>query len=67
MEKLILSDQDYDYLAKGIALGAGIGILLGFFTHNIILTFSAGSVIGIISALGYSFYKDFKRNKDKNI
>ncbi|VYT97497.1 hypothetical protein [Clostridium tertium] len=63
MEKLILSDEDYDYLAKGIALGAGIGILLGFFVDNIILTFSAGSVIGIISALGYSFYKDLKRKQ----
>ena len=55
LEKLVLSDQDYDYLAKGIAVGAGIGILLGFFIDNIILTFSACSVIGIISSLGYSF------------
>lgn len=60
LEKLILSDQDYDYLARGIATGAGIGILLGFFVDNIILTFSACSVIGIISALGYSFYKKSK-------
>lgn len=66
MEKLILSDEDYDYLAKGIALGAGIGILLGFFIDNIILTFSAGSVIGIISALGYSFYKKLKRRQRQN-
>ncbi|MCR1953085.1 MULTISPECIES: hypothetical protein [unclassified Clostridium] len=60
MEKLILSDQDYDYLAKGIAVGAGIGIFLGFFIDNIILTFSGCSVIAIISSLGYSFYKKSK-------
>lgn len=60
LEKLILSDEDYDYLAKGIALGAGIGIFLGLFIDNIILAFSACSVIGIISAFLYSFYKKSK-------
>ncbi|MDZ5000938.1 hypothetical protein GNF79_18115 [Clostridium perfringens] len=60
LEKLILSDEDYDYLAKGIALGAGVGILMGFFIDNIILTFSACSVVGIICSLGYSFYKKSK-------
>lgn len=60
LEKLILSDQDYDYLAKGIALGAGIGILLGIFVDDIILAFSACTVIGIISSLGYSVYKKIK-------
>ena len=64
MEKLILSDRDYDYLAKGIALGAGIGILLGVFVDNIILAFSACSVIGRISSFGYSFYKKLKYRID---
>lgn len=63
LEKLILSDEDYDYLAKGIAIGAGIGIFLGIFIDNIILTFSAGTVIGIIFSIGYSFYK---KNKNRN-
>lgn len=60
LEKLILSDEDYDYLAKGIVIGAGIGILLGLFIDNIILTFSGGSVVGIILSLGYSFYRKSK-------
>lgn len=64
LEKLILSDEDYDYLAKGIAIGAGIGIFAGVFIDNIILTFSAGAVMGIIFSIGYSFYKKYK-NKNK--
>ncbi len=59
LEKLILSDQDYDYLAKGIALGAGMGILLGIFIDDIVLAFSAGTFLGIVFSLGYSFYKKF--------
>ena len=62
LEKLILSEQDYDYLAKGIALGAGIGILVGIFVDDIILAFSACTVFGIIASLSYSFYKKQKRN-----
>ncbi|WP_084767101.1 hypothetical protein [Clostridium nigeriense] len=62
MEKLILSEQDYDYLAKGIALGAGIGIFLGIFVDDIILAFSACTVLGIISSLLYSFYRKQKRS-----
>lgn len=60
LEKLILSEQDYDYLAKGIALGAGIGILLGVFIEDIVLAFSACTVIGIVFSLGYSLYKKIK-------
>ena len=29
IEKIILSDQDYEYLTKGIAIGVGIGTLVG--------------------------------------
>lgn len=60
MEKLVLSEQDYDYLAKGIALGAGIGIFIGVFVDDIILAFSACTVLGIILSLLYSFYKKVK-------
>lgn len=60
LEKLILSDKDYDYLAKGIALGAGVGISLGIFIDDIILAFSACTVIGIVFSLGYSFYRKVK-------
>ena len=37
LEKLALSDDDYEYLTKGIAAGVGIGILVGPFIGNIIL------------------------------
>ncbi len=60
MEKLFLSDEDYDRLAKGIFLGAGIGILIGSFVGNIILLFSACTVIGIVFAFGSSLYKKIK-------
>lgn len=63
MEKLVLSEQDYDYLAKGIALGAGIGIFIGIFVDDIILAFSACTVLGIILSLVYSFYKKSKISK----
>lgn len=28
-KKVLLSDKDYEYLTKGIAMGVGIGILIG--------------------------------------
>ena len=61
VEKLILSDQDFDYLAKGIALGAGIGIIIGAFIDNIILGFSTCTVLGIIFSLIFSLYKKIRR------
>ncbi|WP_243190685.1 hypothetical protein [Clostridium gallinarum] len=60
VEKLVLSEQDYDYLAKGIALGAGCGIFIGVFVNDIILSFSACTVLGIVLSLMYSFYKKIK-------
>ncbi|GAB6168539.1 hypothetical protein JCM1393_09990 [Clostridium carnis] len=63
LERLTLSEEDYDYLAKGIALGVGCGILVGGFTGNVILTFAAGGVIGILGAFIYSFYR---KSKNKN-
>ncbi len=63
LDKIILSDKDYEYLTKGIAMGVGIGVLIGPIVGNIQLTFAAGGVIGIISAFGYSYYKKVKRHK----
>lgn len=60
MEKIILSDEDFNYLAKGLAMGAGIGIFLGLFIDNMILSFSGCSIIGIIISLIYSKYKSIK-------
>lgn len=57
LEKMILSDKDYEYLTKGIAIGVGTGVLVGAIIGNITLTFAAGGVIGILSAFIYSIYK----------
>lgn len=63
LEKIILSDKDYEYLTKGIAIGVGTGILVGAVAGNITLTFAAGGVIGILSSLIYSAYKKIKINE----
>ena len=60
LEKLILSDKDYEYLTKGIAIGVGIGIIIGIIAENVTLCFAGGGVIGIISAFIYSYYKKYK-------
>lgn len=69
LEKMILSDKDYEYLTKGIAVGVGTGVLIGTVVGNVTLTFAAGGVIGILSAFMYSIYKRRKINdwifKDK--
>ena len=51
MEKFMLSEEGYEYLTKGIAIGVGIGIFAGAFLGNIIFTFAAGGVIGMIKSL----------------
>ncbi|AYE34177.1 hypothetical protein [Clostridium septicum] len=48
LEKLSLSDEEYDYLAKCIAIGVGIGTFVGSLIGNVILGFAAGGVIGIV-------------------
>lgn len=61
LDKLVLSDKDYEYLTKGIAGGVGIGTLVGVVFGNITLAFAAGGVIGIIVAVIYSYYKKSKK------
>lgn len=63
LEKIILSDKDYEYLTKGIAMGVGLGIVIGIIIGNITLSFAAGGVIGIIGAFIYSCYKKMKVKK----
>ena len=48
LEKIILSDQEFEYLTKGIAFGVGIGTLIGLLLENAILGFSFGGVSGLI-------------------
>ena len=57
LEKIILSDQEFEYLTKGIAFGVGIGTLIGLLLENAILGFSFGGVSGIILSLIYYHYK----------
>ncbi|MDV4152678.1 hypothetical protein R0131_17760 [Clostridium sp. AL.422] len=60
LEKLTLLEEDYDYLAKGIIVGAGIGILIGFIINDTILAFSTCTFIGMTFSLGCSVYKKIK-------
>lgn len=59
-KKLILSEKDYEYLTKGLALGVGVGIIIGALVENVLLFFALGGVLGIIGASVFSFYKKFK-------
>ena len=63
VEKIMLSDKEYEYLTKGIAIGIGIGIVSGMVLEDIVLGFSAGGVIGIIESFVYSYYKRLKKHK----
>ena len=63
VEKIMLSDKDYEYLTKGIASGVGIGTIIGMLLQDIILGFAAGGVIGIILSFVYSYY--WKANSHK--
>lgn len=49
--KLILKEKDCEILTKGIASGVGIGILSGVIAGEVILLFSLGGIIGIISSI----------------
>lgn len=60
LEKMILSEKDYEYLTKGIAAGVGLGIIIGVIDENIILFFALGGVIGIIGASLLAVLKKFK-------
>lgn len=59
--KLVLSEKDYEYLAKGIASGVGIGTIIGAIAGDVILFFSIGGVVGIIVATILSVLDRFKQ------
>ena len=66
VEKIMLSDKEYEYLTKGIAIGVGIGIVSGMVLEDIVLGFSAGGVIGIIVSFVYSYYRKAKSHKKQS-
>ena len=57
MNKLIVTDNQYEIITKGIAFGTGIGTLLGLILNNIVFNFSLGGVLGVLIAYVYSIYK----------
>lgn len=67
LEKIKVTEEDYECLAKGIASGVGIGVLVGIFTGNITFTFALGGVIGILVSLGCSSFKKNKSHSKKSI
>lgn len=67
LEKVQITEEDYECLAKGIATGVGIGVLIGAFVGNVTFTFALGGVIGILVSLGYSFFKNHKRDSKEII
>lgn len=50
LDKILLSEKDYEYLIKGIAIGVGIGIITGVILEDIVLYFALGGVIGILAS-----------------
>ena len=66
VEKIMLSDKDYEYLTKGIASGVGIGTIIGMLLQDIILGFAAGGVIGIILSFVYCYYRKAKSHKKQS-
>ncbi|ATD54040.1 hypothetical protein [Clostridium chauvoei] len=67
LEKISLSDEEYDYLAKGIAIGVGIGIFVGVLMGDVILGFSAGGVLGILGAGIHFLVKKAKKGHKKEL
>ena len=66
VEKIMLSDKDYEYLTKGIASGVGIGTIIGMLLQDIILGFAAGVVIVIILSFVYYYYRKAKSHKKQS-
>lgn len=62
LEKIMLSDKEYENLAKGIAIGVGIGIIIGTIFDNAVFFFAAGGVLGIIGSLIYSKVEEHKEH-----
>lgn len=62
--KISLTEEENEYLAKGIAVGAGLGVLLGVAVDNVVFGFSLGGVLGVLGSLAFSLYK---KHKNKNI
>ncbi|MGL5378504.1 hypothetical protein [Clostridium sp.] len=67
LKKMYMSEEELDYVAKGIAIGVSCGIIAGVIGGEMILGFSAGGVVGILGAFGYSAYKKIKSIEKKQL
>lgn len=54
IEKIILTDKEYENLAKGLAIGVSIGTIVGAIINLAAFCFTLGGVIGIIGSVIYS-------------
>lgn len=54
-------EKDYELVSKGIAFGSGMGIIVGATIGDVILFFSLGGVIGILTSIIISIIKKVKR------
>lgn len=60
LEKIMLTDKEYENLAKGLAIGVSLGTIIGAVINLTTFCFTLGGVIGVIGSLIYS-----KINKNK--
>lgn len=54
LEKIMLTDKEYENLGKGLAIGAGMGIIIGSIIDLTSFCFTLGGVLGILVSLIYS-------------
>lgn len=54
LEKIMLTDREYENLGKGLAIGVGIGIVAGSIVNLTTFCFALGGVLGILGSLIYS-------------
>lgn len=64
LDKIFLSDKEYEIISKGIVFGVLLGTLIGMLYGEIILFFSLGGVLGIIFTTIHTL---IKRNNKKAI
>ena len=67
VDKLSLTNKENEYLAKGIAIGVGLGTVIGLIFNYVELGFATGGVLGVLASLIYSFYRRHKKNVQLNI